>query len=272
MRFFIFVAMSKANNFIGFFDSGVGGTSIWKEMIQILPNENTLYLADSANAPYGKKSKDEIIALSEKNTELLLNKNSKLIVVACNTATTNAIAHLRAKYQVPFIGIEPAIKPAALQTKTNKVGILATQGTLTSALFAKTSGEFAKDVKVVEQVGKGLVELIESGNMDTRKMEDLLIGYLNPMLTENIDYLILGCTHYPYLIPKIKKIIGQEVSIIDSGYAVSKQIKNILQQKNLLNTQSKRGTYRFYINTETSVLTNLLNELAFDVKIEKKVF
>ena len=124
---------------IGIFDSGVGGTSIWKEIHALLPYENTIYLADSANAPYGPKGKDAIIALSEKNTEYLLNQNSKIIVVACNTATTNAIKHLRKKYDVPFIGIEPAIKPAALQTQTKAIGILATKGTLSSELFSKTS-------------------------------------------------------------------------------------------------------------------------------------
>jgi glutamate racemase len=129
--------MSNKNP-IGLFDSGVGGTSIWKEVHALLPNESTIYLADSKNAPYGQKSQDEIIALSIKNTELLLNNNCKIIIVACNTATTNAIKVLRATYDIPFIGIEPAIKPAALHTKTQKIGILATQGTLNSALFHQT--------------------------------------------------------------------------------------------------------------------------------------
>ncbi len=264
--------MYKAIDSIGFFDSGVGGTSIWKEMIKILPNENTVYLADSINAPYGKKTHEEIIALSKKNTEYLLNSGCKMIVVACNTATTNAIDYLRSKYKVPFIGIEPAIKPAALKTKTNSVGILATKGTLSSALFARTSGEFAKNVKVVEQVGKGLVELIESGNINSPKMDALLVGYLKPMLHENIDHLILGCTHYPYLIPKIREIIGKEVHIIDSGYAVSKQIRNVLQKETLLNPTSNQGTYKFYTNSNTEVLENLLNDVLFDLKIEKMEF
>lgn len=265
--------MNKANNPIGFFDSGVGGTSIWKEMIKILPNENCIYLADSVNAPYGKKSKDEIIALSEKNTDFLLQKDCKIIVVACNTATTNAIAHLRAKYSVPFIGIEPAIKPAALNTKTHSVGILATQGTLSSALFAKTSGTFAKGIKVIEQEGKGLVELIEAGEINSPKMQKLLVQYLEPMLKQNIDHLILGCTHYPYLIPKIEKIIGNDVRIIDSGYAVSKQIRNILQQNNLLNSQqSTQVNYQFFTNKNLAVLQHLLSQIELPLKIEKAKF
>ncbi len=264
--------MNTANNPIGFFDSGIGGTSIWKEMIKLLPNENTIYLADSINAPYGKMSKEEIIALSKKNVEYLLEMNSKLIVVACNTATTNAISHLRAKYSIPFIGIEPAIKPAALQTKTKCVGILATQGTLSSALFAKTSGTFAKDVKVIEQVGKGLVELIEAGEKDGVLMGESLQKYLEPMINQHIDHLILGCTHYPYLISNIKGIIGNDIQIIDSGFAVSKQIKKVLEQNDLLNLQSKKGKYEFFSNTETAVLEQLLEDIPYNLTIKKATF
>ncbi len=156
---------------IGVFDSGVGGLSIWKEITSLMPFENTIYLADSNYAPYGQRSKQEIIDLCIKNTELLLQKNCKLIVVACNTATTNAISYLRANYDIPFIGIEPAIKPAALQTKTNAIGILATKGTLTSELFHKTTNEFASKITVIEQIGEGLVPLIESGEIESEAME-----------------------------------------------------------------------------------------------------
>lgn len=260
-------------NPIGFFDSGVGGTSIWKEMIAILPNENTIYLADSANAPYGKKTKKEIISLSEKNTEFLLDKGCKMIVVACNTATTNAISHLRKKYDdVPFIGIEPAIKPAALQTKTNHIGILATQGTLSSELFASTSKKFASNVTIYEQEGKGLVELIEGNSFDSDQMQNLLLTYLEPMKNAKIDHLILGCTHYPYLIPQIKKIVGDEVSIIDSGFAVSKQIKKVLQNQDLLNTSSERSSYQFYTNTNKKVLETLLDDVKYLFTIKKESF
>jgi glutamate racemase len=145
------------NNPIGLFDSGVGGTSIWKEIHQLLPYENTIYLADSLNAPYGNKSREEIISFCIKNTELLLEKGCKTIVIACNTATTNAITILRERYNVPFIGIEPAIKPAALQSKTKSIGILATKGTLNSELFSLTTEEFTKDIVVTEIVGEGLV-------------------------------------------------------------------------------------------------------------------
>jgi glutamate racemase len=244
------------NNPIGLFDSGVGGTSIWKEVHALLPNESTIYLADSKNAPYGQKNPEEIIDLSKKNTEFLLNNNCKLIIVACNTATTNAIKVLRATYNVPFIGIEPAIKPAALHSKTQKIGILATQGTLNSELFHQTVALYS-DVKVVEQIGYELVQLIENGNMYSKEMTKLLEEYLLPMVAQDIDYLVLGCTHYPYLIPQIKKIIPNHIKIIDSGEAVAKQTKNILEINNLFTT-SKNANQTFYINNPPEVMQELI--------------
>ena len=188
---------------IGLFDSGIGGTSIWHEIHSILPNENTIYLADSKNAPYGQKSKDEIIHLSEKNVEFLLNRNSKIIVVACNTATTNAIDFLREKYDVPFIGIE-------------------------------------------------------SGKINSEETENLLKEYILPMVDKDIDHLVLGCTHYPYLTPIIKQFIPNEVKIIDSGEAVAKQTKNILEKLNLLNQTQGKVTNEFFINTDAKVLKTFL--------------
>ena len=246
------------NNPIGLFDSGIGGTSIWKAIHQLLPNESTLYLADSKNAPYGQRSKEEIIALSCKNTELLLEQNCKLIVVACNTATTNAIKELRAKYDVPFIGIEPAIKPAALNSKTQIIGILATKGTLNSALFNQALLQY-QDVKIIEQVGHGLVPLIENGAMDSAEMYQLLETYLEPMIAANIDYLVLGCSHFPYLIPLIKKILPPYIKIIDSGEAVARQTQFILKSKIGFNVATK-PTYIFITNSDSKVLKDVLKD------------
>ncbi|HQV35121.1 MAG TPA: glutamate racemase [Flavobacterium sp.] len=244
------------NNPIGLFDSGVGGTSIWKEIHALLPHENTIYLADSKNAPYGQKSKEEIILLSKKNTEFLLNKNAKIIVVACNTATTNAIKELRASYDVPFIGIEPAIKPAANNSETHTIGILATKGTLSSELFNQTVLNYP-NTKIIEQIGFGLVSLIEEGNIESKEMTQLLHDYLNPMVKENIDYLVLGCSHYPYLIPQIKKILPNHIKIIDSGEAVARQTKNILSDKVGL-SDTKKSKQLFYTNSNPIVLKNLI--------------
>ena len=244
---------------IGIFDSGVGGTSVWKAIYKILPNESTIYLADSAHAPYGYKTEAEIIALCIKNTEYLLSKGCKIIVVACNTATTNAILYLRGHYQVPFIGIEPAIKPAALQTKTNAIGILATKGTLSSALFSKTSKRFASHIKIIEQVGEGIVPLIEAGGLHSNAMRVLLTKLLTPMVDNNIDYLVLGCTHYPYLLPMLLELLPSSVNIIDSGNAVAKQTKAILESAGLLNLDS--GVLvcnNFYTNGKKEVLESIL--------------
>tara|TARA_R110002073_G_scaffold40547_5_gene115295 strand:+ start:454731 stop:455519 length:789 start_codon:yes stop_codon:yes gene_type:complete len=246
---------------IGVFDSGIGGISIWKEIITLLPYENTIYLADSKNAPYGQKSKEEILHFSIKNTEKLIEKGCKIIVVACNTATTNAIAYLRQHYNIPIIGIEPAIKPAALQTTTNTIGILATKGTLSSALFSKTSDTIAPQITVLEQIGEGLVPLIETGKIDTPEMEQLLQQYLIPMLEKNIDYLVLGCSHYPFLIPKIKKIVGTGVTIIDSGQAVAKQTKAVLQQHELLNSNELDGSHQLHSNIDTKTLVEIVKGL-----------
>lgn len=244
------------NQPIGLFDSGIGGTSIWSAIHDLMPNEDTIYLADSINAPYGKKSKEEIIALSKKNTEFLLEMNAKIIVVACNTATTNAIKELRALYQVPFIGIEPAIKPAALNSKTQTIGILATKGTLSSELFNKTV-EIYQDTKIVEQVGYGLVELIENGAINSPEMNKLLHSYLQPMIDANIDYLVLGCSHYPYLIPQIQKIIPQNIQIIDSGEAVARQTYKILNEKVGIHSEGN-GKATFFTNTNPKVLSEIL--------------
>lgn len=244
------------NQPIGLFDSGIGGTSIWSAIHDLMPNEDTIYLADSKNAPYGKKSKEEIIALSIKNTEFLLEMNAKIIVVACNTATTNAIKELRASYKVPFIGIEPAIKPAALNSKTQTIGILATKGTLSSELFNKAV-EIYQDTKIVEQVGYGLVELIENGEINSPEMTKLLHSYLQPMIDANIDYLVLGCSHYPYLIPQIKKIIPQHIQIIDSGEAVAKQTYKILNE-NVGRHSEGKGKATFFTNTNPKVLSDIL--------------
>jgi glutamate racemase len=244
------------NQAIGIFDSGIGGTSIWTAIHQLLPNEKTIYLADSLNAPYGQKSKEEIIALSIKNTELLLDLHCKLIVIACNTATTNAIKELRALYDVPFIGIEPAIKPAVTKSKTQIIGILATQGTLNSELFHKTAEKY-HDTKIIEQVGHGLVQLIEKGEINSTEMTQLLHSYLDPMIVANIDCLVLGCSHYPYLIPQIRTILPAHIQIIDSGEAVAKQTQNVIKERLGFTTETQSKPI-FYTNTNPKVLNEIL--------------
>ncbi len=259
-------------NPIGMFDSGIGGITIYEEIHKLLPNESIIYLADSKNAPYGQKSKEEIIEFSFKNTDYLLNKGCKLIVVACNTASTNAVKELREKYDVPFIRIQPAIKPAALKSKTKVVGILATESTLSSNLYNETSQKFAQGVLVIEQKGNGIVSLIESGKMFSMEMDELIEKYILQMLQKNIDQLVLGCTHYPLLRSKIKYIAGEKVNIIDSGEAIARQTKNILEKENLINDSDSIKTQQFYINKNSEVFQQILNRFDKYFKAERLNF
>ena len=257
---------------IGIFDSGVGGLTIYEEIHKLLPNENIIYLADSKNAPYGEKSKEEIIDISIKNTEFLLSKGCKIIVVACNTASTNAVQYLRENFNVPIIRVQPAIKPAALNSRTKVVGILATKGTLKSDLLLETSQRFAQGVEVVEQVGEGLVSLIENGQMHSSEMDALLERHIQPMLEKNIDYLVLGCTHYPFLTPQIKALVGDKVSVLDSGEAIARQTKVILEEENLINKDHHKISRLFYTNKDTDVLQNILDEFDESLKALKLDF
>lgn len=253
------------NSPIGIFDSGLGGLSICKEIIELLPNESIVYLADSINAPYGEKSKEDIIQLSIKNTELLLELNCKVIIVACNTATTNAISILRERFDVPIIGIEPAIKPAALQTKTGKIGVLATEGTLKSELFLSTAEQFRDSLELVEIKGENLVRLIEAGEME--KTKPLLIKYLLPMIEAGVDNIVLGCTHYPFLIPLIKEIVPESIVIIDSGRAVAKRTQVILSSENILSNDSGIGERVFYTNNDLQIFESFLRKIDVQAKL-----
>ena len=261
-----------SQNPIGIFDSGLGGLTIYSEIHKLLPNENIIYLADSKNAPYGGKSKDEIIRISVKNTEFLLEQGCKLIVVACNTASTNAVKYLREHYEVPIIRVQPAIKPAALNSKTKVVGMLATKGTLESELLFETAQRFAQGVKVVEQVGEGLVSLIETGKMRSPEMTRLLKKYVEPMLDQNIDQLVLGCTHFPFLTDQIQEITGDRVCIVDSGEAIARQTRVILEQEGLLNTEKTEGYRIFYTNKNPQVLQDMLDLYNENLKAIQRAF
>ncbi|RZP00070.1 MAG: glutamate racemase [Flavobacteriales bacterium] len=229
-----------ASNFpIGLFDSGIGGLSIYNEIKNSMPNESTIYIADNLNAPYGKKAESEIIQLSIKNTQKLVDLHCKLIIVACNTATTNAIEILRKKFNVPIVGIEPAIKPAMLETKSNNIGVLATEKTLSSNLFLQTSDRFSKGINIHEQIGFDLVKIIEENGINEELLIPKLREYIEPMLEKNIDHLVLGCTHYYYLMYLLKKILPNGVKILDSSRAVTKRVMNLLKDYNIDSNTSK---------------------------------
>ena len=223
---------------IGVFDSGSGGLSVLKEIVRLLPDETYVYFADNAFCPYGEKTVEAIQARAHAITDRLLAEGAKIIVVACNTATAAAIADLRASYpDIPFIGMEPAVKPAAIGTRTGVIGVLATAGTLKGSKYLNTKGRFEDDVKIVEHVGEGFVELVEAGDLDSPKAEVVVRESVTPLLAECADTIVLGCTHYPFLAPVIQRVAGNDVTLIDPAPAVARQTVKVMQQKGLLPAQ-----------------------------------
>jgi len=213
---------------IGIFDSGVGGLSVWRELVKLMPNEDYIYYADSANCPYGPKDPEYVRKRSSEIVEMLITKGCDLIVVACNTATAAAIKYLRETYVIPFVGMEPAIKPAVLNSKSGVVGVLATAGTFKGKLYLDTLAKFAGDVKVIERVGEGLVELVESGNTESHEAELLIRKYVEPMIDAHADHIVLGCTHYPFLEKVIEKVVDGRAVIVNPTPAVAQQVQRLL--------------------------------------------
>lgn len=234
----------KRSSPIGIFDSGIGGVSVLRAIRELLPHEDLIYFGDSANLPYGEKTLDEIRRLSEAVTDFLLKQDCKIIVIACNTASAAALKHLRAIHPgVDFVGMEPAVKPAAEQTQSGVVGVIATTATIQGELFASVVERFAKDVTVLRQPCPGLVQQIEAGKLETPDTEKMLRGWLEPMMEKNIDTLVLACTHYPFVMPVLKKILGENVRIIDPAPAVARHVKRILGEKDLLNEEGGKVIY-----------------------------
>ena len=220
---------------IGVFDSGVGGLSVLREIRACLPQERLLYVADSGHVPYGEKSSEFIRERSQRIAEFLLGRGAKALVLACNTATAAAVGELRMRYpEVPIVGMEPAVKPAAAATRSGVVGVLATTGTLKSARFAALLDRFASDVRVITQPCPGLVECIESGQLDSPATRELLQRLVAPLLAEGCDTLILGCTHYPFVKPLLRELLPASVSLVDTGAAVARQLRRLLEERQLL--------------------------------------
>lgn len=248
---------------IGVFDSGIGGLSVWSQLAGTLPDEQMIYLADSAHAPYGTKSRSFITGRARAITRFLVDQGCKLIVVACNTATGAAITTLRREFSVPFIGVEPAVKPAAIESKTGHIGVLATAQTFRGEHFRRSIRLYAHSVELHEKVGTGLVELIEKGMIDSTETKELLKKYLLPMVDQGIDQLVLGCTHYPFLIPLIQEILPAGIRIIDPAPAVARQSRKVLEEHNGLNS-SDRSTvagYQFYTTGDSGHLQLVLAQL-----------
>lgn len=224
---------------IGIFDSGVGGLSVFREIRKLLPEERYIYYSDNAHCPYGEKSREYIIDRAREITRILLSEGADIIVVACNTATAAAIATLREEFQIRFIGMEPAVKPAAMSTKTGVVGVLATAGTLKADKYLNTREKWAEGVKIAEHVGQGFVELVEKGCTSGPEAEGVVTESLKPLLDEGADRIVLGCTHYPFLSETISKTAaiiapGRDIKVIDPAPAVAKHLLEIMKENRLI--------------------------------------
>lgn len=253
--------VSQLHQAIGVMDSGVGGISVLKHVHALLPHEHLLYFADSRYAPYGAKSAQVITQRCFEVADFLVDQGVKAIVVACNTATAAAISQMRARYKLPIIGMEPAVKPAAAASKSGIIGILATNGTLQSAQFAALLEHYGQQVTVVTQACVGLVECIERGAIADTETRDLIARYLTPLLAAGADTIVLGCTHYPFVRPLIEDLAGRDVVIIDTGGAVAKQLQSVLLTHQLAASATQRATIRFYSNSMVANASNIINAL-----------
>ena len=222
------------NNIVGIFDSGVGGLSVWRELIKVLPGNKMVYVSDNAYSPYGPRPQSEIVSRAVEISEFLIRNGAGIIVIACNTATAAAIDELRWRFDIPFVGMEPAVKPAAQSSKSKVIGVLATKGTFMGRLYNSTLRRFATGVRVVEKVGTGLVDVVESGRADTKEGRELLEKYIRPMIKKGADHIVLGCTHYPFLSEQISQIAGEGVTLVDPAPAVAKHTLEIMEKGGLV--------------------------------------
>jgi glutamate racemase len=236
---------------IGVFDSGVGGLAVLREIRVELPNEDLLYVADSAHAPYGDKSTQEIETRSIAIVEFLLGQGAKAIVVACNTATGAAAALLRSRFPVPIVAMEPAIKPAAAMTRSGVIGVLATSRTIASDNIAMLQVRFGGGVKILMQACPGLVEKVESGDLCSEETRTLVRHYIRPLLDQGADTLVLGCTHYPFLESVIKEIAGPSTSVLDPSPAVARELRRRLEGAGLLSRSGRLGSEKFWSSAAT---------------------
>ncbi len=226
---------------VGIFDSGLGGLSVLQQVRKILPEEAILYVADSAHAPYGCKNTPFVEQRSRFITERLIEQGAKIIVIACNTATASTIEKFRQDYGIPFVGVEPGIKPAIQLSRNGKIGVLATTATLASERYKQLVHRFASSVQLYNQPCPGLADQIEAGQPDSSKTQLLLTQYINPLIAENIDTLVLGCTHYSFLSEAIKKITSGEIIMVDTSQAVAEQLKRVLQSEQLKSRNFSKG-------------------------------
>ncbi|MBQ8775187.1 MAG: glutamate racemase [Alistipes sp.] len=235
------------NSPIGVYDSGFGGLSVWREIHRRLPEESLLYLGDGKNCPYGGRSREEITAFAREAVERLVSEGVKMVVVGCNTATTAAVDALRSEWpDIPIVGLEPAVKPACLSSKTRRIAVLATAHSLQSDMFLNTARRYASDVEVLKVEGRGFVELVEASEEESEKAEQRVREVIEPLLDKGIDRIVLGCTHYPFLVPQIERVIaGSDIQIVDSGEAVARRVEWLLERYELFAERGHKPDFRF---------------------------
>ncbi len=244
---------------IGVFDSGQGGLSVWSELYRKLPHESLLYYGDGKNCPYGDQPRERIVEYSDYAVQRMLAAGVKMIVIACNTVTVAAISHLRTAYDVPFVGVEPAVKPAALTSRSGVVGILATAASLKGQLFQETSRRYADRVRMIEQPGEGLVELVEGDREETPEAFEIVSRLLEPMIEQGADRIVLGCTHYPFLCGAMQRVIGnREVQLINPAPAVERRVEVLLKELSLAAAEDHEPEYSFMTSGDKEYLARLI--------------
>ncbi len=243
---------------IGIFDSGVGGLTVLAEIRRLLPSEDLVYFADSAHFPYGDRPEAEVRALAEAATERLLERGAKLVVIACNTATSAAAEHLRARYPVPFVAMEPAVKPAAAHTRTGRIAVLATAGTVEGARLATLVERYANGASVIALAGAGLAEAVERGDLEPT---EALRATLAPVLREPVDALALGCTHYFFLKPAIQRIVGPGVEVIDTAEPVARRVREVLEERGLFAPSDRIGRVTYLTSGDPEAFARLRERL-----------
>ena len=254
--------MSSQQNPLGVFDSGVGGLSVLRAIRELMPEESVIYFGDQRHVPYGPRPMKQIQNFSEGITRFLLEQDAKIIVVACNTASAAALRYLRETFpDISFVGMEPAVKPAAEWTESGVVGVLATPATFQGALYASVVERFAASVELLQSACPGLVQQIEKGDLDGIETRRILEDALNPMLAKNIDTVVLGCTHYPFVIPLIERIVGDKVRVIDPAPSVARQAKRLLEADGLKLPAGARGDVRYFTSGPAEAMKSLLPKL-----------
>jgi glutamate racemase len=236
---------------IGIFDSGLGGLTVLKEISRILPNENIIYFGDTARVPYGTKSKETIIKFSVQDADLLMDLDVKMIVVACNTVSSLSLGILKRRYDIPLVGvIEPGARKAAEITDKMKIGVIGTKATVASGIYEKEIKSINPGINVISASCPLFVPLVEEGRLTGAITKQIVREYLAPLKKNNIDVLILGCTHYPLLKPVIQEVVGQSVSLVDSAKETAKEVKRAIDENEIGNTIKKKPVYRFYVSDE----------------------